>query len=93
MAISAAMRRVIFHLDMDAPYASIERVSIDEAYLDLTGLSQSEDADDRILQSAWLKHRDNLNLPARFNDHIFPLCPHLIVQQQLEHHFAFGLLR
>jgi hypothetical protein len=40
-----------------------------------------------------LKSRYNLNLLANFNDHIFPLRPHLIVQQKLEHQFAFGLLR
>lgn len=40
-----------------------------------------------------LKDRDNLNLPASFNDHIFTLCPYLIVQQELEHHFIFGLFR
>jgi hypothetical protein len=43
-------------------------------------------------EPASLKDRDNLNLPASFNDHIFPLRPYLIVQQQLEHHFALGLV-
>jgi nucleotidyltransferase/DNA polymerase involved in DNA repair len=33
MAITPTMCRVIFHLDMDAFYASIEQMSIDEAYL------------------------------------------------------------
>jgi hypothetical protein len=44
-------------------------------------------------EPAPLKDRDNLNLPASFNDQIFPLCPYLIVQQELKHYFAFGLPR
>ena len=55
MAISPAMCRVIFHRDMDAFRASIEQLSIDETYLDLSGLCQAEDADDRKVLRARLR--------------------------------------
>jgi len=45
------MFRVICHLDMDAFYASVEQMSIDEAYVDLSALCQAEEADASLQKS------------------------------------------